>query len=70
MIKKLKISVFLIVLGELLYWLLGFVSNANNNPFSSFTTGVLLGLSVGINLVGIILLIFNIVKISKQNKPK
>ncbi len=68
MIKKLKLSAFLILLGEILYWLLGFLENTDNSFWQSFTTGVLLGLSVGINLVGIILLISNIAKLSRQSK--
>lgn len=65
MIKKLKVSVLLIILGEILSLLLNYFGD-NNSSFSEFTTGVLLGLSVGMKLVGIILLIYYIVKVSKK----
>ncbi len=66
MIKKLKVSALLIILGEILSVALDFCGGSNGSTFSEFTTGVLLGLSVGMKLVGIILLIFYIVKVSKK----
>lgn len=62
MLKKIKTSVFLIILSEILYWILNYLSSNNNNNFGDFTSGVLLGISVGIKLIGIILLLVCIVK--------
>ena len=64
----LKTSVFLIILGEILYWILSLLSNSSNSPFSEFTSGLLLGLSVGINVVGIVLLLIYIVKKDKKKE--
>lgn len=44
-----------------------FASDATSN-FSEFTSGVLLGLSVGMKLIGIILIILLIVKYPKEEK--
>jgi hypothetical protein len=62
MLKKIKTSVFLIILSEILYWILNYLSSNNNSNFGDFTSGVLLGISVGIKLIGIILLLVCIVK--------
>lgn len=55
--KGLKLGTSLIVLGNLLY--LAFVIFCGNetSDFSKFTSGLLIGLSLGCNLVGIILLV-------------
>ena len=65
MLKKLKISASLIIIGELLSWSLNYFSN-NTSNFGEFTTGILLGLSVGMKLLGIILLLFYIVKYKEK----
>ncbi len=62
MLKKIKTSVFLIILSEILYWILNYLFSNNNSNFGDFTSGVLLGISVGIKLIGIILLLVCIVK--------
>ena len=62
MLKKIKTSVFLIILSEILYWILNYLSSNNNSNFGDFTSAVLLGISVGIKLIGIILLLVCIVK--------
>lgn len=62
MLKKIKTSVFLIILSEILYWILNYLSSNNNSNFGDFISGVLLGISVGIKLIGIILLLVCIVK--------
>lgn len=62
MLKKLKTSLFLIILGEIIYWMLKYFDTTNNSNFGDFTSGVLLGISVGIKLIGIILLLVCIVK--------
>ena len=66
MLKKLKLSAALIIVGELLSWTQNyFVSDATSN-FSEFTSGVLLGLSVGMKLLGIILILLLIIKYPKN----
>lgn len=62
MLKKIKTSVFLIILSEILYWILNYLSSNNNSSFGDFASGLLLGISVGIKLIGIVLLIVCIVK--------
>ena len=53
--QKLKTGISLITLGNLLY--LFYISFAGNKKgsFSDFSSGLLLGLSIGCNLIGIIL---------------
>ena len=53
--KKLKSGISLIVLGNLLYVLYIFFCGNEMSSFSEFSSGVLLGLSIGCNLVGIVL---------------
>lgn len=65
--NKGKIGIFLIILGNILYLAYTFFGGDEITPFENFSSGLLLGLSVGINLVGIILLILYISK-DKQNK--
>lgn len=68
MLKKLKVSLILIVLGNVLYWILSILSNSNNSAFSEFTSGLLLGIAVGVNIIGILLLIYYIVKYDQNSK--
>ena len=65
-LKGLKTSAILIIIGNVLYWILEYRTSNDINPFSEFLTGVLLGISVGINIIGIVLLVSYIVK----NKEK
>lgn len=67
MLKRLKVSAALIILGNLLYLALSFFSGGNSS-FQEFTSGLLLGLSIGINLIGILLLLYTIVKYNKDGK--
>ena len=67
MLKRLKVSVALIILGNLLYLALSFSSDGNSS-FQEFTSGLLLGISIGINLIGILLLLYTIVKYNKDGK--
>lgn len=67
MLKRLKVSVALIILGNLLYLALSFFSDSNSS-FQEFTSGLLLGLSISINLIGILLLLYTIVKYNKDGK--
>ncbi len=63
--KNLKFGLSLIILGNILYLAYIFFTGEEVGSFSEFTSGVLLGLSVGINLIGIIL---TIIYISKEDK--
>ena len=55
--KKIKIGTFLIVLGNLLYLAFTVFSKDEISNFGQFTSGLLVGLSIGCNLIGIILLV-------------
>lgn len=65
--KNLKTGTFLIILGNLLYLCYTFFCKNETGNFADFTNGLLLGLSIGSNLIGIIL---TITYISKNNKEK
>lgn len=56
-VKNIKIGTFLIVLGNLLYLAFTVFSKDEISSFGQFTSGLLVGLSIGCNLVGIILLV-------------
>ena len=69
MIKNLRASAILLILGEMLYWLLPYFSENSTSNFSEFISGILLGLSVGMKIIGIILLLISIAKYCKnENK--
>ena len=65
--KKLKIGTLLIILGNLLYLAYIYFCGNETSDFSNFSSGLLLGLSIGCNLVGIIL---TVAYMSKNNKDK
>ena len=65
--KNLKVGTFLIILGNLLYLCYTFFCKNEAGNFADFTSGLLLGLSIGSNLIGIIL---TVTYISKNNKEK
>ena len=65
--NKLKTGIFLIIIGNVLYLSYIFFTGNETSSFGEFTKGLLLGLSVGTNLVGIILLI---IYVSKEKKSK
>ena len=60
--NKGKTGISLIILGNILYLAYIFFIGNEITPFSDFTSGLLLGLSVGMNLVGIILVIIYLSK--------
>ena len=60
--KNIKIGTFLIVLGNLLYLAFTVFSKDEISSFGQFTSGLLVGLSIGCNLVGIILLVAHMSK--------
>ena len=65
--KKLKTGTLLIILGNLLYLAYIYFCRNEASNFSDFSSGLLLGLSIGCNLVGIIL---TVAYMSKNNKEK
>ena len=66
--NKLKSGILSIILGNLLYLVYIFLSGNETTNFGDFSRGVLLGLSIGSNLVGIILTAAYIGKEDKKNK--
>lgn len=62
--EKLKTGISLIILGNLLYLSYTFFGGNETSSFGDFSSGLLIGLSIGCNLVGIIL---NITYIFKNN---
>lgn len=67
--KKEKLGLFLIILGNLLYLSYIYFSGNETSNFGQFTSGLLLGLSIGTNLVGIIITSIYISK-NKELKNK
>lgn len=65
--KKLKTGTLLIVLGNLLYLAYIFFCGNETSSFGDFSSGLLLGLSIGCNLVGIILTAMYISKNTENN---
>ena len=53
--KKLKSGISLIILGNLLYLSYIYFAGNEKGSFSDFSSGLLLGLSIGCNVIGIIL---------------
>ena len=66
--NKLKTGIILIILGNILYLSYIFFTGNETSSFGEFTKGLLLGLSVGTNLIGIILSIIYMVKDEKSKK--
>lgn len=65
--NKLKTGISLIILGNILYLAYIFFTGNEASSFGEFTKGLLLGLSVGTNLVGIIL---SIIYVAKEKNKK
>ena len=63
--EKIKKGIVLIILGNLLYLAYIYFSGNEMSNFSDFSSGLLLGLSIGCNFIGIIITIFYISKINK-----
>ena len=68
--KKLKIGTFLIVLGNLLYLAFTFFTGNETSSFGDFSSGLLVGLSVGCNFVGIILMVVYMAKKDREEDKK
>lgn len=60
--NKLKSGISLIILGNILYLTYTFFSKGASTPAGDFTSGLLLGLSIGTNIIGIILSVIYISK--------
>lgn len=54
--KNLKTSLLLIILGNILYLAYIFFASSETISFGEFSSGLLVGLSIGCNLIGIILI--------------
>ena len=66
--KNLKSGLTLIILGNLLYLVYIYFTGNETSNFSDFSSGLLLGLSIGSNLVGIILTVSYISKNKEKSK--
>lgn len=62
--NKEKLGISLIILGNILYLSYIFFCNNETTSFGNFTSGLLLGISIGINLIGIII---TVMSFSKKN---
>ena len=67
---KLKAGISLIILGNILYLAYIFFAGKQTSNFGNFSSGILLGLSIGSNLVGIVLTAAYIAKENENNKDK
>ena len=64
--KEIKTGIFLIILGNLLYLAYIIVGGRETSSFGEFSSGLLVGLSIACNLVGIILTVAYTSKNSKE----
>lgn len=55
--KEIKTGIFLIILGNLLYLAYIVFGGRSTSSFGDFSNGLLIGLSIGCNLIGIILVV-------------
>ena len=65
--NKGKTGTLMIILGNVLYLAYIFFCGNETTPFGEFNSGLLLGLSIEINLTGIILLVLYISKNDKKS---
>lgn len=65
--KELKTGISLIILGNLLYLAYIFFCVKETTSFGDFSSGLLLGLSIGCNFIGIIL---TVAYMSKNNEEQ
>ena len=66
--NKSKIGLSLIILGNALYILHLFFSQSAESCFGDFANGLLVGLSIGVNLLGIILVAMSLSKKKDDKK--
>lgn len=63
--KKEQLGLFLILLGNILYLFYILFTGGETSNFSKFSSGLLLGLSIGSNLVGIVIVSYYMRKNNK-----
>lgn len=63
--KNLRLGLFLIILGNILYICYMYFCKNESSSTSEFSSGLLLGVSIGINLVGIIISVLYVKNNSK-----
>ena len=68
--NQLKIGTLLIILGNLLYLAFTFFTGNETSNFSDFSSGLLFGLSIGCNFVGIILIVAYMAKKNREEDKK
>lgn len=66
--KKLILGISLIVFSIILYISKNYFSKQETTNFDKFSSGILIGLSIGIFLVGIIMIVCYIVERIKKDK--
>ena len=64
-LKNLTLGLFLIILGNILYMCYIYFNGNESSSIGEFSSGLLLGLSIGINLVGIIISVLYVKNNSK-----
>ena len=64
--KKLKTGITLIVLGNVLYVSKDFFDSVSQRAFGDFTEEFLLGIGVGLNVIGIILVFVHLAREAKK----
>lgn len=65
--KELKSGISLIVLGNLLYLAYMYFNSNGSGSFSDFSSGLLVGLSIGCNFIGIVLTVAYMSKNNSKN---
>ena len=63
--KQTKIGIILIIIGELLYFIQSYL-NKNFTNLNDFISGFLLGISIVINLIGLIICVISISNTKKK----
>ena len=66
--KNVKVGIILMVLGNILNLAYTAFSGNETSSFGDFSSGLLLGLSIGCNLVSIILIVSYMAKNKEKNK--
>ena len=66
--KKLILGISLIILSIVLYISKNYFSKQETTNFDKFSSGILIGLSIGIFLVGIVMIICYIFEKNKKDK--
>ena len=67
---EVKLGIASIIFGNLLYLLYISLTKIKTTAFGDLCKGVLLGISVAINMIGVVIIIIYVVKNDKTNKKK